>query len=123
MTALASHRQRQAVEIMAKGPRYERNDFVFTNESGRFLDPSYVSKRFTKLLAAAGLPKLRLYAARHTAITHQLVHGVDAMTVAKRAGHSSTTLTTDTYGHLIDSADRRAAEVIDTMLLQRAAAL
>jgi len=38
--------------------------------------------------------------------------GVDVRTVAGRLGHSRPTLTLQTYAHVMDATDRRAAEVV-----------
>ena len=40
-----------------------------------------------------------------------LAGGVDVRTVAGRLGHSRTTLTLQTYAHVMEVTDRRAAEV------------
>ena len=41
-----------------------------------------------------------------------LADGVDVRTVAGRLGHSRPTLTLQTYAHVMDATDRRAAEVV-----------
>jgi hypothetical protein len=42
-----------------------------------------------------------------------LINGVDILTVAKRLGHSKTSVTLDTYGHLIPGVQEKAAYIMD----------
>jgi integrase len=42
--------------------------------------------------------------------------GVDILSVSRRLGHSSPTITLNVYGHLIHGTDARAAEAMDAAL-------
>jgi len=59
-----------------------------------------------------GLTNIRLHHLRHFAATVMVAGGVDVRTVAGRLGHSRPTLTLQTYAHVMDATDRRAAEVV-----------
>jgi integrase len=56
---------------------------------------------------------MRFHDLRHTAAMHMLINGVDILTVAKRLGHSKTSVTLDTYGHLIPGVQEKAAYIMD----------
>lgn len=53
----------------------------------------------------------RFHDLRHFHATQLIAAGVDIRTVASRLGHTTPVLTLNTYAHLVDSADRRAADV------------
>jgi integrase len=73
MKALQKYRRLQAQEKLKAGANYRDNDFIFANSTGLPLDIKNITARhFRKVLAAAGLPKIRLYDLRHTAATLML---------------------------------------------------
>lgn len=91
---------------------------VFCNRDG---GPSYesgiVHSAFKPALAAAGLPdEVRLYDLRHTHATLLLMAGVHPKVVAERLGHSSISITLDTYSHVLPNMQQEAAERLDAML-------
>jgi integrase len=57
----------------------------------------------TPLTVKAGVPQYSRHALRHCAISAWLASGIDPKTVQHWAGHS--TLTLDTYGHMIPRPD------------------
>jgi integrase len=59
---------------------------------------------------AAGLAHLKLHGLRHLNISLQLEAGVSETVIAFRVGHTSPALIRSTYGHLIGSVGKRAAE-------------
>jgi hypothetical protein len=59
---LRRHHEAQELERMVAGP--VDSDLVFCRDDGQPLRPGYVSKQFRQLAAAAGLPPIRLHAAR-----------------------------------------------------------
>jgi integrase len=76
------------------------------------LRPGGVTSRFISLRNELGLSHIRLHHLRHFAATVMLAGGVDVRTVAGRLGHSRPTLTLQTYAHVMDATDRRAAEIV-----------
>lgn len=57
-------------------------------------------RSFERARAAAGIPHFRSYGLRHYFISQAIMSGVDTFTVAKWAGHSSTQMIDQVYGHL-----------------------
>lgn len=87
---------------------------VFTDTEGKPLRVGNVRRRdFLPLVAKAGVPVIRLYDLRHTAITRDLKATRDPVEVARKAGHSTVTLTLNTYGHALDADARRMADLVD----------
>ncbi len=113
VTALRSHRTSQLEERLLAGGRWQDTGHVFTTSVGTPLDGTAVTHRFQRLLAEAGLPRLRFHDLRHTAATLLLVQGVPARVVMDILGHSSITLTMNTYAHVLPSLRREAADAMD----------
>jgi len=70
---------------------------AFTRDHGSALSPNTVSDRFQRLAYETGLPPVTLHSLRHGAATNALAVGVDVKLVQERLGHSTSTLTHDTY--------------------------
>jgi integrase len=76
------------------------------------LRPGRVTSRFAELRDEVGLQGVRFHHLRHFAATVMLAGGVDVRTVASRLGHSRPTLALQTYAHVMEVTDRRAAEIV-----------
>ncbi len=85
--------------------------------TGQPLDYRTVVRRhFKPLLAKSALPNIRLYDLRHTCATLLLSPGEHPKIVGERLGHSSTTLTLDTYSHVLPDMQEQAAVRIEETL-------
>jgi integrase len=69
-----------------------------------------------RILARAGLPRIRFHDLRHTCATLMLSHGTDAKTVADLLGHANIAITLGTYGHVLPNMRERAADIMDAIL-------
>lgn len=74
--ALEGHRYRQDAERALAGRAWVETGFVFTTSIGTPLDGSSVTHHFQRLLAAAGLPRMRFYDLRHGCASLLLAQGV-----------------------------------------------
>ncbi|MCY7341969.1 MAG: site-specific integrase [Pseudonocardia sp.] len=110
VAVLRAHKARQAAERLAWGPAWVESGLVFTREDGSALHPEYVTRHFERLARAAGLPPIRLHDLRHGAATLALAGGADLKTVSEMLGHSTITITADTYATVLSEVARRAAE-------------
>jgi integrase len=107
------HQCRQRLENRDRIHTPMLSDLVFTDRRGEQLDPRYVSRHFDRLVAAHGLPRIRLHDLRHTSASIGLAAGESLLEVSRRLGHSSITVTADIYSHISphvaqESADRLA---------------
>jgi len=84
---------------------------MFTTADGRPLHPHVLSQTFTRLIARAGLPRIRLHDLRHTHATLLLKAGVPLKVVSERLGHSSPAFTMAVYQHVLPGMQRDAAEL------------
>lgn len=97
VAALRAHRRTQLAERLSWGPAWVDSGKVFIRENGEPLHLAMVSDRFHNLVVAADLPPVRLHDLRHGAASLMLAAGVDLKVVQETLGHSSITLTSDTY--------------------------
>ena len=108
--ALLAHKLRQDAERDRWGEAYVDHGLVFARENGNPLALGYITKRFRALVAEAGVRRVRLHDLRHGAAALRLATGTDIAIVSKVLGHSSVSITSDTYSHLLAGVGRRAAE-------------
>jgi integrase len=120
VTALRAHRRAQLTERMAWGPAWVDSGKVFTRENGEPLHPATITDRFHDLVMAADLPPIRLHDLRHGAASLMLAAGVDLKVVQETLGHSSITLTSDTYTSVYPAVASAAADAA-AALVPRAA--
>lgn len=115
VAALREHRRRQVEGRLAAGPLWEDQGLVFCNLTGGPLSPSQVDKEFHRAVDKAGLPRLRVHDLRHTAATLLLAKGVHPKVVQEMLGHSTITLTLDTYSHVLPALHAEAAAQMDAL--------
>ena len=111
--ALHAHRRRQLEERLLAGPAWEGGDWdelVFADEIGRPLSGFHVTKRFQKLLAAAGLPELRYHDLRHGAATLMAALGVPPRVAMEVLGHAQSSTTMEIYTHVAPELQREATD-------------
>jgi integrase len=87
---------------------------VFADWDGSPWAPDRLSDNFADTMEAAGLPHVTLHTLRHTHASQLIRSGVDILTVSRRLGHATATVTLNVYGHLITTEDK-AAEITQTM--------
>jgi integrase len=116
--ALIAHRVRQAQESLPLRP--DPGDIfaelVFTTTLGTPLDGISVTRRFQRIVVAAGLPRQRFHDLRHACASLLLAQGVPARVVMETLGHSEISLTLNTYSHVLPSLGREAAARMDALL-------
>jgi integrase len=69
------------------------------NDAGEPYHPDTLSKMWTKAVAAAGVPHIRLHDARHTCGTTMHLQGVPPAVIAAWLGHADVAFTMRTYVH------------------------
>lgn len=107
---LIAHRVQQDEYRRLLGLTVREGDLVFTWPDGTGYSPDYVSRQFKLIAQRAGVPVKRLHDLRHGAASLQLAAGIPLAVVSQRLGHSTISLTADTYSHLLEGVGRDAAE-------------
>jgi integrase len=87
---------------------------VFAAWDGTPRKPNAITKEWARNVAVLKLPKVSLHALRHTHGSQLIASGMDVLTISRRLGHASPTITLNVYGHLFGNTDDRAAQVIET---------
>ncbi len=109
VTLLKGLRIRQMEQMEADSIEWDENGLVFANNDGGPLSPDTVTHAFAKIIKRTGLPHVRLHDLRHTHATLMLKQGVHPKIVSERLGHSSVTITMDTYSHVLPGMQTEAA--------------
>ncbi len=68
------------------------------------------------MLERAGLPRVRFHDLRHSCASLLLAEGVHPKVVQEMLGHSTISVTMDTYSHTLPSMGAEAAERLDALL-------
>jgi len=90
---------------------------VFTAPQGGPLRLSAFRARVWRpAVAAAGLDGLRIHDLRHTAVALWIAAGASPREVATRAGHTSTRVVLDVYGHLYPESDATLRGRLDDLI-------
>jgi len=113
---LRNHYERQQADRLKAGERWKEYGLIFTTSIGTPIPVGELLRTFYRLLADAGLPRIRFHDLRHTAASLMLNHGVPAIVVSKRLGHARVSITEDTYGHLLPGMQVEAARIISDLV-------
>jgi integrase len=115
LQALQDHRALWLDRRNRLGDKWQGSDIVFASDFGTPLDPTSMPERLDRLLARAGLPRIRVHDLRHNAATLALQQGVNPKVVQEMLGHSSITLTLGTYSHVLPPMRREVANRLDAL--------
>jgi len=114
--ALREHRAEQETVRAMLGGLLRDDDLVFAQPDGQPVVPDEVTRRFTALARAAGLSGVTFHSLRHTHASMMLTQGVHPKIVQERLGHSTITITLDTYSHVAPGLQEAAAARFDEAL-------
>ncbi|WP_109488526.1 tyrosine-type recombinase/integrase [Occallatibacter savannae] len=89
---------------------------IFQTLSGQPLNSDYLGRELKRILAQAGLPRIRLYDLRHTAASLALAAHVPAKVISEQLGHTTVAFTLDRYAHLLPHLQTEAAERVEALL-------
>jgi integrase len=116
VTALKTLRTQQAADRLLVGEAWQESGFVIVDPLGRPLSPSVLSSRWQRAVRRAGVPRIRLHDARHTAATLMHLRGVPVAVISAWLGHSTAAFTMRTYVHSQADELRGAADVLGSAL-------
>ncbi|MDX3766343.1 MULTISPECIES: tyrosine-type recombinase/integrase [unclassified Streptomyces] len=101
---------RERADWEANTKAWKRTGLVFTWEDGGAYHPEYLSQAFMRLVKRLGLPPVRLHDLRHCAATLSLAAGLHMKAIQTLLGHSSYSLTADTYTSVLPQFEEAQAE-------------
>ena len=85
------------------------DSLVFCNYDGSPMLANSVTHAYLKIARKVGLQGVRLHDARHTHASLMLAANVHPKIVQERLGHSSISITLDTYSHAVPGIQEMAA--------------
>lgn len=117
MDAPKRHKQRQLALRQIADDAWQEEDLVFTNAFGHALRGNHILERhFAPILRRVCLPPLRFHDLRHTAATLLWLQGIHPKIVAEMLGHSTVSMSLDTYSHVLPDMHRDASAAFDRLL-------
>ncbi len=108
-------RRRLEHDRLPHGP----DDRMFTNTTGRSLNPESISQLFDRIVRRHELPRIRFHDLRHTHASLLVADGTPIKVVTERLGHAHPAFTMATYQHLIPGMSSAAAERFATLIADR----
>jgi len=84
--------------------------------SGGYQLPQTFSTNWGRLAGRLGFPEVTFHALRHTHASQLIDAGVDVVTITRRLGHASPTVTLRVYAHLFRKDDSKASDAINAAL-------
>ncbi len=115
--ALKKHKAYQDEERRKKC--WLENDLVFLTTVGTPIYPHHFVRRYFKeLLKKANLPEIRFHDLRHTCATLLLTKGIHPKIVQELLGHSSISITLDTYSHVLPNLQEKAVQAMEDIFKQ-----
>ena len=109
----------QGAQILAKdgtGPLWRNTGYVFTQADGSPVLPDSLTAEFAALVKELELPHLSLHGCRHANATLALLAGINPKVVSEALGHSSVTITLDTYSHVLPNMQDEMANAVANLL-------
>jgi integrase len=94
---------------------------VFATLDGAIRSPNSVTKEWALVAKRLGIGAT-FHSLRHTHASTLIASGLDVLTISRRLGHGSPSITLNTYGHLF-RPDDRAAEIMQRALTAPTTAL
>ncbi|WP_344639267.1 site-specific integrase [Kitasatospora cystarginea] len=118
---LRERREQQVQERAEAGMDWQPLDIqpdglVFTTLTGTALDPRNLNRSLAALCAKAKLRPIRVHDLRHTCASLMLAEGVAVRTIMETLGHSTISMTLNTYAHIMETTLREAADRMDDAL-------
>jgi integrase len=104
-------------ELAALVASRDREDFVWESPSGGpFRYSNWFKRHFKPAVERAGLPvATRFHDLRHSYAAMLIAQGAHPRAIMERMGHSTITVTLDTYGHLLPKIDAALDDALDGM--------
>ena len=113
---LRRYRVRQAEQLLKLDVRLTDDHPVCAREDGEQVWPSSLTRAFRTFMRRHRLPQIRLHDLRHSHATHLLAAGVHPKIAQERLGHSSISITLDTYSHVMPGMQEDAVAKVDAAI-------
>lgn len=120
MQELMVYKRQQVQAYLKNGIHCKPDGFVFAQPDGSPMHPNSVTGYLAKFSKKYNLPHINPHAFRHTMASFLFFNGADSVSVSKRLGHAKVSTTTNIYTHVLTQADKRNAEILDSIFSKKA---
>ena len=114
--ALIEHREAQHIERFEAGAAWIDNGLVFCNSLGGYLEYRNVTRYYAQIREQAGISKHSFHSLRHTFATNAITAGMDYYYLSRIMGHTSISITLDTYTDYMPDKSRSEMEKMEGIL-------
>ncbi|OPA80624.1 site-specific integrase [Paenibacillus selenitireducens] len=113
---LIEHRGKIEIEKQWGGPNYIDIGLVVCTSEGNPVPPRSMYKVWERLVKKYEMPYITFHDLRHTHASMLLQQKVHPKVVSERLGHSSISITMDTYSHLMPNIQAESIEGLDRVI-------
>ena len=106
----------QQLARIEAGPLWRETGYVFTLADGSPVQPDVLTKNFRSMVRELAMPPLSFHGLRHAFATMALQAGMNPKIVSEALGHSSVTITLDTYSHVLPNMQDKLAIAVENIL-------
>ncbi|MDF2882940.1 MAG: tyrosine recombinase XerC-like protein [Clostridiaceae bacterium] len=112
---LLQYRNEQRLQKIKYADVYEDNNLVFCNNLGAYLVDSTIGRQYKIILKKNNIPIRKFHDMRHTFATRLFELGEEPKTVQELLGHSTVSITLNTYTHVLESVKEKAISKLDEL--------
>lgn len=112
---LIQYKKEQKLHKIRYADVYNDNNLVFCNDVGNYLVDSTVGRNFKIILTKSKIPLRKFHDLRHTYATKLFELGEEPKTVQELLGHSTVSITLNTYTHVLESVKEKAISKLDKL--------
>lgn len=112
---LLQYRNEQRLQKIKYADVYKDNNLVFCNDLGAYLVDSTIGRQYKIILKNNNIPVRKFHDMRHTFATRLFELGEEPKTVQELLGHSTVSITLNTYTHVLESVKEKAISKLDEL--------
>jgi len=126
MELLRQYKVQQAVTRLKLGDKWRPDipkeeqiidtERIFTTWNGKPMHPDSFNTWLRKFAIKNDLPHISPQSFRHMTATFLITGGVDLRTVSGKLGHANSTTTQKVYSHLVKSAEKQTADMMESFI-------
>jgi len=97
---------------MANGDRWEDTGFMFVQDNGKPMNPTSITSYCRKFGMKYNINHCHPHKFRHSYASTLIMNRLDDVSLARSMGHSRPSTSKNLYGHIMDKAQERSANII-----------
>ena len=113
---LRQYKIKQNEDRLRLGSKWQNSNRLLTTWDGKPGHPNSFNTWLRKFAIKHDLPHITPHSFRHMTATYLITGGVDLRTVAGKLGHANSTTTQLVYSHLVKSAEKETADMMESFI-------